>query len=110
MLEKLSPEYKYKDYEVKTDKSQDFKITNFLDESTVQELASKHLLDFENEHATRGTPANGVVKGLAPIGNKPGLESLEHLNIVLQNTLPEYAYDRAERGRATFFEIFENIL
>jgi hypothetical protein len=37
---------------------------------------------------------------MKPVGNRPDRESLEQLNTLLQNTLPEYQYDRAERGRS----------
>jgi hypothetical protein len=104
VLESMSPEYKYQDSE-NTDRqnkdNQDNQISSILDETTVHDLAEKHLLDSENQHSTRaGTPA---IKG--SVGSRGGVESLEQLNIMLQNTLPEYQYDRAERGRYRYVSL-----
>ncbi|CAB4013781.1 Hypothetical predicted protein, partial [Paramuricea clavata] len=104
VLESMSPEYKYQDSENAASQNkhnQDNQISNILDETTVHDLAAKHLLDSESQHSTRaGTP--GLMKGF--VGSRGGVESLEQLNIMLQNTLPEYQYDRAERGPGFSFD------
>ena len=99
VLERMSPEYKYEDNE-NTD-SHENHISSLLDEKTIQSLTSKHLLDSGSQQSTRAMPALSITKELKHVGNHPSSQSLEHLNIMLQNTLPEYQYDRAERGQYT---------
>jgi hypothetical protein len=91
-LESMSPEYKYED-SGNTDNN-DNQISRLLDEKTIQDLTSKHLLDSQQRAAV------DLTKKMKPVGNRPDRESLEQLNTLLQNTLPEYQYDRAERGRS----------
>ena len=96
VLERMSPEYKYED-NGNTDGHENH-ISSLLDEKTIQSLTSKHLLDSGSQQSTRAMPALSIMKELKHVGNHPSGQSLEQLNIMLQNTLPEYQYDRAERG------------
>jgi hypothetical protein len=96
VLQRMSPEYKYEDSE-KTDNHGQH-ISSLMNEKTTQDLTSKHLLDNAGQQSTRAMPALSIMEELKHIGNQPSRESLEQLNVMLQNTLPEYSYDRAERG------------
>ena len=98
VLESMSPEYKYKDVE-STETQNNDPISKLLDDQTIQELTSKNLLDSDSKHSSRRKL--GLLNGLGRVTTRPGPESLEHLNIMLQNTLPEYKFDRAERGKRT---------
>jgi hypothetical protein len=96
VLQRMSPEYKYENSE-KTDNHGQH-ISSLMNEKTTQDLTSKHLLDNAGQQSTRAMPALSIMEELKHIGNQPSRESLEQLNVMLQNTLPEYSYDRAERG------------
>ena len=102
VLESMSPEYKYEDSE-STESPNNDQISKLLDDQTIQELTSKNLLDTDSEHSSRGKVS--LLKGLGGITTRPAPESLENLNIMLQNTLPEYQFDRAERGKRESFSI-----
>lgn len=109
VLEKMSPEYKYEDYgdSENSNTKDDSNISNLLDKQTIQELKSKNLLDGDTKHATRGEPS--FVKVLTPSRSSLGGESLEKFNVLLQNTLPEYKFDKAERGRRIYVGNFHVI-
>lgn len=98
MLERTSPEYKYNDEYGKKVAKMKGGMSTTLNSKLAQDFPTEDSLAIV-DHETAEGRVKGVGKGPGPMGVASTGKTLEELNMILQNTLYEYQYDKTANGR-----------